>query len=458
MSKWAAMAGSNGAMIASAVAVAVAAVGAGLYLNNRSAQDQVVVVRPAEPTSQALATPPDPVTPAPAAIADVPDVHPSIDEVRVEADGLTIVAGRALPGSRVSVLLDGIENTAVTADDGGGFAAITTIMPRPTAQVLTIVQMLEGKSLASLEEIILAPTPVSVVQAVPEERAQSQSTASTEIASAAPAASAASGVAQAPVAAEEDTVAAAPSPVPAPTTQVGEDVAERSEAEVSKDVTAVSPPPVANAVDEAPQEDADTVSVAPAKIAQAPTAADPVPQTTETAQQITVLKSTAEGVEVLGSTPEATASIAIDTISYSDVGDVQLAGRAQSNTEAVRVYVDNRPVTELPVDDQGRWRGNLPDIDTGLYTLRVDEVDQAGDVTSRVETPFRREDPQVLAAADAPANPATQITVQTGTTLWAIARERYGEGRLFVQVFEANRDTIRDPNLIYPGQVFALPD
>jgi nucleoid-associated protein YgaU len=49
------------------------------------------------------------------------------------------------------------------------------------------------------------------------------------------------------------------------------------------------------------------------------------------------------------------------------------------------------------------------------------------------------------------------VTVQPGSTLWAIATERYGEGIRYVQVFEANRDKIRDPDLIYPGQVFELP-
>ena len=49
-------------------------------------------------------------------------------------------------------------------------------------------------------------------------------------------------------------------------------------------------------------------------------------------------------------------------------------------------------------------------------------------------------------------------TVQPGATLWAIAEERYGEGILYVTVFEANRDRIRNPDLIYPGQVFILPE
>ena len=49
------------------------------------------------------------------------------------------------------------------------------------------------------------------------------------------------------------------------------------------------------------------------------------------------------------------------------------------------------------------------------------------------------------------------VTVQPGFTLWGIAKERFGDGVFYVQVFETNRDKIRDPDLIYPGQVFAVP-
>ena len=100
----------------------------------------------------------------------------------------------------------------------------------------------------------------------------------------------------------------------------------------------------------------------------------------------------------------------------------------------------------------------MPDIDTGVYTLRIDEVDDSGTVTSRVETPFKRESPEVLVASTDSTAQVSAITVQKGATLWAIARERYGEGILYVKVFEANRSEIKDPDLIYPGQVFALPN
>lgn len=129
----------------------------------------------------------------------------------------------------------------------------------------------------------------------------------------------------------------------------------------------------------------------------------------------------------------------------------------------MQVYVNNAPVSRLEVEPDGSWRGDLPDVDTGVYTLRIDEVDTAGEVISRIETPFLREDPETVAEALAEevADPNFSVatrTVQPGATLWAIAEERYGAGVLYVTVFEANRDRIRDPDLIYPGQVFVLPD
>jgi nucleoid-associated protein YgaU len=184
------------------------------------------------------------------------------------------------------------------------------------------------------------------------------------------------------------------------------------------------------------------------------------PEAAPTRSRVAVLRSTEGGVEVLGGPPEALDNVSIDTISYSADGEVQLAGRAQDEADRVLVYLDNRPVATLEVDPDGKWRGELPDIDTGVYRLRVDEVASDGAVVSRLETPFKRESREDLEAASGPGatGKARRITVQTGNTLWAIARDRYGDGVLYVNIFEANRDSIRDPDLIYPGQIFELPD
>jgi nucleoid-associated protein YgaU len=50
-----------------------------------------------------------------------------------------------------------------------------------------------------------------------------------------------------------------------------------------------------------------------------------------------------------------------------------------------------------------------------------------------------------------------QREVAAGDTLGAIAQQVYGDAALFPRIFEANRDQIFDPDLIYPGQVLRVP-
>ena len=62
-------------------------------------------------------------------------------------------------------------------------------------------------------------------------------------------------------------------------------------------------------------------------------------------------------------------------------------------------------------------------------------------------------------AAPAPAdNPYTQTyTVQSGDTLSKIAQKYYGDPSLYPKIFEANRDQLKDPNRIFPGQKLKIP-
>lgn len=55
-----------------------------------------------------------------------------------------------------------------------------------------------------------------------------------------------------------------------------------------------------------------------------------------------------------------------------------------------------------------------------------------------------------------PAKPRT-YTVVRGDSLWKIAKKYYGNGAQYTKIFNANRDKIKNPNLIYPGQVFVIP-
>ena len=49
------------------------------------------------------------------------------------------------------------------------------------------------------------------------------------------------------------------------------------------------------------------------------------------------------------------------------------------------------------------------------------------------------------------------VVIQPGNNLWTIALKVYGEGTRYVQIHQANSDQIRDPDMIFPGQIFGLP-
>ena len=71
---------------------------------------------------------------------------------------------------------------------------------------------------------------------------------------------------------------------------------------------------------------------------------------------------------------------------------------------------------------------------------------------ARIETPLARVKPEELLIGEA------KIVVQPGNSLWRIARRAYGGGIYFSVIYDANRANIRNPDLIYPGQVFSIPD
>ena len=214
-------------------------------------------------------------------------------------------------------------------------------------------------------------------------------------------------------------------------------------------------------VTEAAPEDAveDAVEV---EIAKAPE--QPVQE--EEAQQEdtpTVMIADVSGVKIVSKAPASAENpeIFLDTISYDDEGALTLAGRGVPSG-LVRLYLNNAVIGETTTDALGAWSYDASAIEPGVYTLRIDQLNaDATKVLARMETLFKREArsklQEQLSAAESPAR-INVVTVQPGNTLWGISRERYGQGILYVQVFEANRDKIRDPDLIYPGQIFNLPD
>jgi nucleoid-associated protein YgaU len=64
---------------------------------------------------------------------------------------------------------------------------------------------------------------------------------------------------------------------------------------------------------------------------------------------------------------------------------------------------------------------------------------------------------QTAGAALGGGQESRRYTVQPGDTLSRISRQFYGDANQYMKIFEANRDKLRDPNLIQPGQELVIP-
>lgn len=182
-----------------------------------------------------------------------------------------------------------------------------------------------------------------------------------------------------------------------------------------------------------------------------------VPPRTEPAQQPLAVLVPREGKETrkvlqVPSAGGGTArdGVSLDVVDYDEQGNVRLSGKAAPGRE-VLVYLDNDLLGGTRADGTGRWELRpKTTVAPGLYRLRVDEV-QDSKVVARIELPFSRAAPLTEFAGEA------YIVVQPGNSLWRIARRVLGQGTAYSVIYQANKDQIRDADLIYPGQVFAVP-
>ena len=412
---------------------------------------------------------------------------PKFDVVRIEDDGSALIAGQAQGRGHVILSVDGVEQPEARADltGNGQFVIFAFLQATADQQSLKLHLYAQDGSgpVVSVQTVFVAPAPVAT-----------SATDSTP----------------APV---EEAVAASESLEPEIEVPAETETTDETETDIE-------------------------IETAPTQTASTEVPADAAPAT--------VILADEDGVRVLQDrTPSAAnPAVTIDTISYSSNGDVILGGRGQAGN-FVRIYLDNQSIATSKISANGYWTLELSDIEPGIYTLRVDELNATGDVVSRAETPFKREAAEELAElmapetepeepsvevpsqsvaeapivqADAPPSDApepaddtapetavTQVevtvqaevaglnpqderssdgetvaieaqpadtasvlrspsqkfrvrTVQPGSTLWAIAKESYGAGIEYFKVFEANKERIRDPDLIYPGQVFEIPD
>jgi nucleoid-associated protein YgaU len=83
---------------------------------------------------------------------------------------------------------------------------------------------------------------------------------------------------------------------------------------------------------------------------------------------------------------------------------------------------------------------------------------QSGSSTTAAPKPAAPDFSNVQSGSSTAAAPAEQTyTVAGGDTLSKIAKKFYGSANLWDKIFQANKDQIKNPDLIHPGQVLKIP-
>ena len=163
--------------------------------------------------------------------------------------------------------------------------------------------------------------------------------------------------------------------------------------------------------------------------------------------------ATGNGKKIILQNPSGPPSseLSVAMLDYDKQGRLSVSGYAPPDTE-INLYLDNKFIGQTKTDSNSTWN-LLPEktIKPGIYKLRADQIDAKGKVEARVSLPFSQADP----AEKLPDEPF--FIVQPGNSLWRIARRSYGSGYSYTVIFDANKEQIADPDMIFPGQIFAMP-
>lgn len=330
-----------------------------------------------------------------------PTAVPSFDVVMIEPNGEGVIAGRAAPGWQVSVQSSGTKVAAATADAQGEWSAVLD-KPLPTGDhALTLkITSPDGTRALSSQELVRVEVGDGAKPAAPPAEA------------AAPAP-------QAP------TQAAAPA-APGPSGQAAA----------------------------APQQEAALAVAEPQGEARA------VPRSAEQS----------------AAPPASKPKLVFKTADYRDtgaaIGSVSITGTSDPGA-TISVYCDNEKLATVRAGADGTWSVVAEKkLGTGQHNFRAERIDAAtGAPSAQATIAIERlipKPPEVAAkeAAPKPGSAATSVaaaedkdvyTIRRGDTLWAIAKRYLGSGLRYPTIFQRNRETINNPNLIHPEQQVKVP-
>lgn len=408
---------------------------------------------------------------------------PSFDLMRVEPDGSAVVAGRSEAGAIIALLANGEVIGRGIANAAGEFAIVLDQPLKPGAHAVTLeTRDADGKVLNESQQSMAVSVPEDsskgeVLVMLNEPGAPSQVLQKPQqVADAGTASSdqpAAQQTADAPGSADtagSQTVAAA-TPQPA-----GEQPAPAAEAQTQAQAQAQPEPQAAPQTADATAEQQVAAAPQASDTDTAPATGDQPAATggnasSDTAQASDTATAPANDTAADPATPTVTVE-AVETENEK----VFVAGSGEPNRD-VRVYLDNQLVGEAKTDAKGRWLLETEgEVKPGEVAVRADQVGTTGDgdVTARAEVTFEKVADEAIilrpvalsgeagsgsgASGDAGTRQIPSVIIRTGDNLWTISQRRYGDGVRYTTIYQANKDQIRNPDLIYPGQVFMIPE
>jgi len=189
--------------------------------------------------------------------------------------------------------------------------------------------------------------------------------------------------------------------------------------------------------------------------------------------------------------PAAKARIVVEAVEIEG-SKLFIAGIADAGY-TVKVYANDNLIGSTKTGADGHFLVQTTrDLPVGDYIIRADMVEKDGvTVIARAAVPFKREAGQRVSAVAPSATPAPAATPQASTetapaagseqasgtdtakplrnvdgsviirrgdNLWTISRRTYGAGVRYTTIYLANKEQIQNPNRIFPGQVFSLPE
>jgi len=204
---------------------------------------------------------------------------------------------------------------------------------------------------------------------------------------------------------------------------------------------------------------------ATAKVAAADTQAEPTateaPAAAETEAQ--------DSVKAAEQTPSAEKPEMAETQPTSEIkGDAEIAkpdvapaaAEPDATQQTAAVEADGEPAK--PESAQQQVAAVEPDAEP------VKPADLIPGTEDDAQEEVARPEPETASTATAAVTPQTgqaetttpatgKVVIQPGNNLWQISRVIYRKGRQYTVIYDANKEQIRDPNRIYPGQIFETP-